>query len=371
MGTRRVRGEGSIYQRKDGRWVGAVDLGWVGTPPNRRRVRRTVTAATLRELRPKLKRLRAELAAGVITDESTVGQWLDYWLTKVVEPSETKPSTVRSYRGLVENWLKPQIGHHRLDRLRPEHVRALYAAMAEAGKSDGTRHNAHSVLHRALTVAMHDGRIAFNPADRVTPPPASKGSHGKFTLAEAKALLAHLGTQDAETAARWTCALLAGLRQGEALGLTWDDVDLEVGVIRVERAAQRIVGSGVQLVPLKSGASRRDVPMVEPVAFALARWREAGDGAGFVFGPGGKPLDGKDDWEAWRNLLAAAGLPHRPIHAARATTASLLAEARVHPKIIAEILGHASVQVTDRHYVHGDSVLHREAMGAMAELLAG
>lgn len=364
MGARRVRGEGSIYQRTDGRWVGAVDLGWVGAPPNRRRVRRTVTAATLRELRPKLKRLKAELAAGVITDESTVGQWLDYWLTKVVEPSETKPSTVRSYRGLVENWLKPQIGHHRLDRLRPEHVRALYAAMAEAGKSDGTRHNAHSVLHRALTVALHDGRIPYNPADRVAPPPASKGSHGKFTLAEAKRLLHALdGRGDA---ARWTCALLAGLRQGEALGLTWADVDLEAGLIRVERAAQRVVGEGVQLVPLKSAASRRYVPMVGPVAYTLAAMPGRD---GFVFGCGDRPADSKDDWEAWRDLLADVGLPHRPMHAARATTASLLAEAGVHPKIIAEILGHASVQVTDRHYVHGDTVMHRDAMEAVAALL--
>jgi integrase len=365
MGARRVRGEGSIYQRKDGRWVAAVDMGWVGVPPNRRRLRRTVTAATLRELRPKLKRLKAELAAGVLTDESTVGQWLDYWLTKVVEPSETKPSTIRSYRGLVENWLKPQIGHHRLDRLRPEHIRALYAAMAEAGRSDGTRHNAHSALHRALTVAVHDGRLASNPADRVAPPPASKGSHGKFTLAEAKQLLHALdGRPDA---ARWTCALLAGLRQGEALGLCWEDVDLDAGLIRVERAAQRVVGSGVQIVPLKSEASRRLVPMVEPVRFALAAMTPTD---GYVFGTD-RPTDSKDDWEAWRDLLIDVGLPHRPMHAARATTGSLLAEAKVHPKIIAEILGHASVQVTDRHYVHGDSVIHRDAMDAVAALVSG
>jgi integrase len=213
---------------------------------------------------------------------------------------------------------------------------------------------------------MRDGRIVSNPADRIAPPPASKGSHGKFTLAEAKVLLHALdGRADA---ARWTCALLAGLRQGEALGLRWADVDLEHGVIRVERAAQRVVGTGIQLVPLKSDASRRLVPMVEPVRFAFAQIPERD---GFVFGDGEHPLDSKDDWEAWRDLLVTVGLRHRPLHAARATTASLLAEAGVHAKIIAEIMGHASVTVTDRHYVHGDSVMHRDAMEAVAALMAG
>ncbi len=352
-------GEGSIYQRAtDGRWVGVVDMGWVGG----KRVRKTVTASTLKDLRPKFKRLKQQVESGVLPDDMTVDHWMKHWL-ETIASEKNRPSTLRTYRTYIDNWIVPHLGKYRLDRLRPDHIRTLYAVMKQEGKTDATRRQVHAILRRALAIAENDGRIASNPAAKVDAPSVGQGSHGKFTLPEARQILTSLeGRPDA---ARWTVALLAGLRQGEALGLRWEDVDFGAGVITVQRAAQRIKGQGVQVVGLKADASYRVVPMLGPVAFSLRQMEASG---GFIFGSE-KPADPRRDWQQWRDMLDAAEVPRRPLHAARATTASLLSEAGVPAKIIAEILGQSQVRVTERHYIHGDARIHLDAMTAMNQLV--
>lgn len=360
VASRRVRGEGSIYQREsDGRWVGVVDLGWVGG----KRVRRTVTAPTLRELRPKFKALKQQVESGVLPDDATVEQWMKSWM-ETVAGEKNRPSTLRAYQNYIDNWIIPHLGKYRLDRLRPEHLRTLYALMKSEGKSDATRRQVHSIIRRALSVAEKDGRIASNPATKVDAPAVGQGSHGKLTLAEAHKVLACLDAEGVR-ASRWVCALLAGLRQGEALGLMWEDVDLANRRILIRQAAQQIKGQGVQIVGLKSKASHRWVPMVMPVHEALSREPSR---EGFVWG-GERPASPRRDYQAWVDLLALADVPRRPLHAARATCGSLLLEAGVPDTIIAEILGHSNVKVTRDHYLHGDDAMRRDAMARLDALL--
>lgn len=379
MGTRRTRGEGGVYQRCvagtcpplegdrrplhkcTGPWVGVVDLGRVGG----KRVRKTVTAPTLKELRPKFKRLKQTLDAGALPDETTTEQWFRHWLEHEVD-RKLRPSTANTYRRYVEKWVIPYLGHHRLDRLRPDHLEALYATMQDEGKQDATRRQVHAIIRRSLVIAERQQKIPFNPATKVDPPAVGKGSHGKFTLAEAKNILASLDSPEIR-ASRWACALLGGLRQGEALGLRWEDVDFDRGVLIIRRAVQQIPGRGLQVVAPKSETSYRAVPMVMPVREAL--WAERG-GEGFIWGDGEVPKAPRKDWQEWKDLLKLAKAPDRPLHAARATTASLLMEAGVSDKLIAEILGHSQVQITQKHYLHGDDRMHVDAMGRLDELLA-
>lgn len=365
MGDRRLRGEGSIYQREsDGRWVGVVDMGWVGG----KRVRKTVTAKTLRELRPKFNALKQQVNQGIMADDASVEQWMRHWMTEVAA-KRCRPSTLATYQLYIDKWIVPHLGKRRLDRLRPDHVRALYSLMEAEGKSDATRRQVHAILRRALVVAERDNRIPSNPAAKVDPPPVGQGTHGKFTLPEARRILDVVAAMDDDpiARARWMVALLAGLRQGEALGLRWTDVDLEGWVMEIRRAAQRIRKEGIHIVPLKSKSAERDVPMVDPVHAALAAIT---DRDGYVFG-GDKPKDSRKDWREWRELLAAAEVPILPLHAARATTASLLSEAGVSDTIISEILGHSQVNVTQKHYIKGDALVHRSSMKKMGQLIAG
>ena len=360
MPSRRVKGEGSIYHREsDGRWVGVVDLGWVGG----KRVRKTVTAKTLKELRPKFKALNKQIEQGVMPSDGTVEQWMTHWLTNHVD-RKLRPSTAATYRRYVNTWVIPNIGKRRLDKLRPEHLEAIYNQMEDAGRSDATRRQVHAILHRALKVAVRQDKIANNPADRLEPPSVGKGSHGKFTLPEAKQIIRSL--TDDPNRSRWACALLAGLRQGEALGLTWERVDFDRNVIVIEQAVQQVSGQGLQVVDLKSQSSYRAVPMIAPVRALL--WDERRE-TGYVWG-GDRPTGPRADWQEWKEMLSRAGVPHMPLHAARATCGSLLQEAKVPDKIIAEILGHSQVSVTQRHYLHGDDLQHRSAMDALGELMA-
>lgn len=360
VAEKRLTGEGSIYQRSsDGRWVGVVDLGWVGG----KRVRKTVTAKTLKELRPKFKALNKTIESGVMPDEGTVEQWMTEYLREYVD-RKLRPSTAATYRRYVDKWVIPNIGKRRLDRLRPEHLEAIYNQMEDADKSDATRRQVHAILHRALKLAVRRNLIATNPADRLDPPAVGKGSHGKLTLPEAKKVIRSLGKDP--NPSRWACALLAGLRQGEALGLTWDRVDFDRNVIIVEQAIQQVPGQGLQVVDLKSRSSYRAVPMIAAVRGLLLAERQT---SGYVWG-GDKPIGPRADWQEWSDMLNRAGVRHVPLHAARATCGSLLQEAKVPDKIIAEILGHSQVSVTQKHYLHGDELQHISAMEALGELVA-
>lgn len=355
----RHSGEGSIYQRSsDDRWVGVVDLGWVGG----KRVRRTVTANTLKQLRPKFKALQAKVESGTDPNNTTVESWMNSWLNRTVD-GKLRPSTAATYRRYVNKWIIPYLGKRRLDKLRPEHIEAMYDAMEEAGRTDATRRQVHAILHRGLKMAVRRNLLQFNPAERVEPPPVGQGSHGKFELTEAKTILRSLA--DDPMRSRWVCALLAGLRQGEALGLQWSDVDFDRNVIVIQRALQQVPGEGLQLVRPKSAASYRAVPMVMPVREVLLADAKPD---GFVWG-GEKPTAPRADWGEWTAMLNRAGVEHRPLHAARATTGSLLMDAGVSEKIISEILGHSQVQTTQKHYLHGDDTMHRAAMDALERLL--
>lgn len=379
MGKRRTRGEGGIYQRCTqgvcpdpvdgerpehkcaGTWVGVVDLGKVGG----KRIRKTVTAPTLRELRPKFKKLKAETDSGVITGDTTVKEWFEQWLDLEVD-RKLRPSTANTYRKYVDKWVIPELGHLRLDKLRPGHLTALYARMQDEGKKDATRRQVHAIIRRSLAIAERQQIIAWNPATKVDAPAVGKGSHGKFTLPEARQILAVLDS-DGVRGSRWVVALLAGLRQGEALGLRWENVDFDRGVLVVDQALQHINGRGLEIVAPKSDTSFRAVPMVEPVRAALWAERQA---SGFVWGQGDVPSPPRRDWGAWKSLLVLAGVRHRPLHAARATTSSLLMEAGVPTKIISEILGHSQVAVTEKHYLHGDDRMRVDAMARLSLLVA-
>ena len=241
MATRRGQGEGAVYQRHgdDCRlqrgaktcacaWVAAMDYGFIGG----KRVRRVRVARRNDGKRPTktdavrmLEVLRQEKDAGVISNAAPLSQWLTYWLDNVVDPSKLKASTKVYYRSYVEQWLIPMMGTVRLDRLGPEHVRGLHKAMRDAGKSPTTIRNAHATLRKALAVALAERRVRYNWAREVTAPDAADNPHEQLTVDEAGNVFV-VACRDPRELARVHVAILCGLRQGEALGLRWDDVDL-------------------------------------------------------------------------------------------------------------------------------------------------
>ena len=263
---RRGNDEGSIYQTKDGRWRAALVL-----PDGRRKYISGVTReAVARRLR-QVQRLKDDgLPVGTGGRAPTVEAWLTHWLEHIAA-AKVRPSTLEGYRSKVTTRILPTLGRHRLDRLQPEHVEAWRDALLAEGLAPASVLQCHRVLSRAIKVAMQRGKVARNVCTLVDAPSVQREEVQPLTADEARRVLAAAAGR--RNAARWSVALALGLRQGEALGLAWDAVDLDAGTLAVRQALQRQAGKGLVLVKPKSRAGRRNVSLPGPLVDALRAHR--------------------------------------------------------------------------------------------------
>lgn len=377
---RGASGESTIYRDGAGRWHGFVSM---GLKDNGRRDRRHVSGQRRGDVVAKVRALEARRDAGVagVTGKPvTVAMWLEHWLDTIAA-RKVRPSTLARYRQLAAHQLMPALGHHRLDRVQPEHLEALYTKLLDGGAAPASVLQAHRVLSRALKVAMQRGRIARNVASLVDPPTVQRAEIDPLSATEARRVLATAAGK--RNGARWSVALALGLRQGEALGLTWPAVDLDAGRLTVRLALQRQAGQGLVLVPPKSRAGRRTIalplPLVESLkahrAAHLAERLAAGplwEGHGLVFcQPNGRPLDPRSDHRAWRALLTEAGVRGARLHDARHTAATVLLQQGVPARVAMEILGHSQIGLTLGTYSHVVPEIAQDAADRMGAALWG
>jgi integrase len=248
---KRGQGEGSIYRRKDGRWVGVVNLGY----RDGKRARKSVYGATQAEVIEGMAEARKAAREGtlVLDERQTVAQFLECWVTEAVEKS-VRPSTFRRYSDLVRLHINPELGRIRLTKLTPQHVQALLNAKlggkaasrekcgrpAEHGLSARTVHHIHGVLRTSLGQALRWGLVSRNVATLVSPPRVAHTEIRPLSVTEARKLLGEIKGHRFE--ALFVTALATGMRQGELLGLAWEDVDFQRKTLRVRRSLQRIEG---------------------------------------------------------------------------------------------------------------------------------
>jgi integrase len=405
--NRRTRGDGSLYQRADGVWLGRVEL-----PPGRNGIRRqrTVSSRDRNTALTKLKKLRKEVDDGTlaVTGNTTVEKWMTRWLDDIHGP-RIRPHTLLNYRSLVDNHIVPTLGKKRLDKLTTEHVRDLHAAVG----ASRTAVLAHTVLQKALKDAVREQMITRNVCELVDKPTYAKRKRTSMSAAVAKRILTTADSScDESQAARWWAAFYTGGRQGELLGLRWQYVDLENAFIDIQYQLQRlkqIHGCGdpqdgifpcglkysgrcpqrkwdqrpdfeyevcegsLAFTPPKSDAGRRLVPIVTPLLVRL-KAMHANQGRnphGLVWHDGGKPIDHRADSRRWNELLLNAGIVEEgetiPLHTARHTTATVLRASGVDEQTRMEILGHATVD-SQRIYAHTDLQRLQLAMANLKQL---
>jgi integrase len=378
---RKASGESTIYRDSEGRWHGYVSM---GLKDNGRRDRRHVSAAKRATVVAKVRALETKRDADTAEaagQAPTLAAWLEHWLENVAV-RRVRPRTLESYRSTVRLHLLPGLGHHRLDRLQPEHLESLYGAVAAKGLAPATVLRAHRVLSRGLKVAMQRGKIARNVATLVDPPAVKRPQTAlPLDADEARRVLA--AAADQRNAARWTGALAVGLRQSEALGLQWSDVDLEVGTLSVRRGLHRVAGKGLVYEEPKSDRSRRTLALpsqlVESLKALRAAQLEERLAAGslwqdhdLVFAQvTGQPIDRHADWEAWKALLRRAKVREVRLHDGRHTAATLLLSSGVHPRVVMELLGHSQMRTTTDTYSHVMPALAGEAAERMGDALWG
>ncbi|MFG3300989.1 tyrosine-type recombinase/integrase [Micromonospora chersina] len=367
---RKANGRSSIFKGSDGRWHGYVTM---GVKDNGRTDRRHVQAGTEKAVTAKVRELERKRDAGDVTGAGkppTVGEWLTYWLDNVAE-RKVRASTLQGYRSKVAKHLIPGLGQHRLDRLQPEHVERFYGSLEASGMAPATVLQLHRILSRSLKVAHQRGRVARNVCALVDSPSVSREEVQPLTAADARAILAAAAGR--RNGARWSVALALGLRQGEALGLKWEFVDLDVGLLRVRWQLQRLTGRGLVLVEPKSRASRRTVAIPPQLVDALRKHRSEQDAERQLAGElwqehdlvfaqaNGKPIEPRRDWAQWKELCRDAGVREARLHDARHTAASILLAQGVPARVVMELLGHSQIGLTLGTYSHVAPELSRAA----------
>lgn len=391
--------QSSIYLGNDGHWHGRVTVGRKDDgSEDRRHVMSKSKAKVVTKVRA-LEKLRDDARVPKAGRACTVEKWLMHWLEEIARPN-IRDSSYQAYRTAITKHLLPVIGSLRLDRLEPEHIEAVYRRMTDAGARPATAHQAHRTLRTALGEAERRGRIGRNPASLVRPPRIQSDPVEPLNLDEIQRLLS--AAEQVRNGARWAIALALGLRQGEALALQWDDVDLEAKSLRVRATRLRPVyahgcdggcGKTAGYCPqrrqtngiigaTKSAAGNRVVGLPDELAALLTDHRrmqlEERIHAGSLWQEGGwvfttllgSPIAPNSDYHEWRALLERAGVRQARLHDARHTAATVLLVLGVPERTVMSIMGWSSTSMAAR-YQHVTDPIRREVANRVGGLLFG
>ena len=358
MARRKGNGEGTITYRKDGRWEGRYTV-HTGTGPKRK----VLYGKTRAEVAEKLTKAMVDRDGGLVfdTNNQTVAEYLARWLNDSVKGS-VKPITFESYELLVRVHIVPALGRVKLKNLSPPHLQAFYRNRLDAGLSPVTVRYLHALLHRSLKQALRWNLVHSNVAKAVDPPKIPRKSMHALTPTQARVFLD--AAREDRLEAMYVLAIHCGLRQGELLGLRWEDVDLEARTLRVSRTLSR-TKDGPSFTAPKTAKSRRTVQLTNGAIEALKRHskRQAEEivsvdtlyqDQSLVFASEiGTPLNRHNvNYRSIKPLLKRAGLPNIRFHDLRHTCATLLLGRGVHPKFVQELLGHATIAITLDTYSH-------------------
>jgi integrase len=359
MGKKKERGNGSgtVYPRKNkqGKIIGY--RGSYFAPDGKRRY---VSAKRKGDAERALRQAMTDADRGFVFDGGTLtlDDYLTRWLKDSVE-NTVRRSTFAQYESVVNRHLIPALGRLKLKSITPAHARSLYREKLDCGLSPRTVQYIHVTLHKALKQAVMDGLIPRNIADAVKAPQVHKKEVNPLIPAEVTALLSAASGDRLE--ALYVTAIHTGLRRSELLGLKWTDIDLDAGTLSVQRSLDK---DGT-FNPPKRSKSRRTVKLTPQAAEALkghrARQNEERlqlgslwEDRGLVFpNRSGKPMNADYLYHrGFKPLLAKAGLSGFTFHSLRHTCATLLLTKNVNPKIVSEMLGHATISQTMDTYSH-------------------
>jgi integrase len=428
-GTRAPNGASSIYLGKDGKWHGRVTMGTRDDgKPDRRHVERKSEAEVIKEVR-KLERERDTGTARKAGPVWTVEKWLNHWLENIAKPT-VRYKAFEAYRSAVRVHLIPGLGAHRIDKVQPEHFEKLYKKIVASGRKPATAHQVHRTARTALNVALERGLINRNPAALAHPPRVEEDEIEPYEIEEIQSLIAAaLGQRNG---VRFIIALALGLRQGESLGLKWEQLDKKNRALyRLKTQLQRRTwehgcadphacgerlhkvepcrpgctkhtrecppvcppdctsharncpnrhGGGVVEAPVKSRAGKRGMALPDTIfelllaheVFQQAEREHAGtvwEEGGWMFAqPTGKPIDPRRDYEEWKDLVAKAGVRDARLHDARHAAATVLALLNVNQRVTMGLMGWSDPSMPLR-YQHMTGAVQRGVADQIQGLL--
>ena len=369
-------GEGGITRHKNSGLYMARYTVQTPTGPKRK----TLYGKTRREVDEKLTKAKADRDTGFVfdADNLTLGNYLDRWINDSVRDT-VRQRTWERYEQIVRVHIKPALGRVRLKNITPTHARALYREKLDTGLAPRTVNYIHTTLSKALKDAVADGLITRNPASSVKAPRPKNKEISPLSSQQAKAFLEAVRGDRFEAA--FVMALHCGLREGEILGLKWSDVDLDAGTLQVRRTLSEAL-AGRLFEPPKNGKGRSvklTAGAVDALRNHLTRQIEdiesLGDryrDEGLVFpSQVGTPMNAKNlTARSFKPLLKRANLPNIRFHDLRHTFATLMLQNGEHPKVVQEMLGHATIAITMDTYSHVLPNMQRDAVERLGILLS-
>lgn len=369
---------GSIIKRYKGSYTIVLNLGI--DPQGKRKQQWLSVKGTKKEAEKRLSELLHQLDTGTFMrpSKTTLAEYLEKWLSNYAKPN-LSPRGFERYAGIIRKHLIPDMGSTTLTQLRPEHLQKHYTARLNDGLSARTVRYHHAVIHKALQTAVKWGLVSHNVADGVDVPRAQRNEMQTWDEDEITRFLET--AKDSPYYALFYTALYTGMRRSELLGLKWGDVDFIMNQVYVNRSLHHLKDGSYVFTQPKSTRSRRTIALSPSAILTLRDHYEKQKLERAMLGISlkdddlvfsqldGKPLRPNTVTRAWTMLADRAGVKMIRLHDARHTHASLMLKQGVHPKIVQERLGHASIQMTLDTYSHVAPGLQQAAAEGFDRLL--
>ena len=376
---RRPQGDGTIRKRNDGRWEARIIIGHKndGSPMYKSAFAKTQKSA-LKQLHQLL-----DLYRDVdLTEECrmTLGEWMDKWLDEYMIFA-IRESTLDSYRGMVNNQVKPFIGNKQLASLTTADIQKFYNKIKKEGRvrehpvhgktlADSMVRSVHMMLHEALDLAVKERLLAKNPTNGTTIPKCNYPEKQILVDNQLETFLEAIRGQE------YWCdffyvEVMTGLRRGEICGLKWQDIDFEENKLRVKRSVSVKRGGGVNIGETKTETGVRCIEMPPSVADLLKNRKQSAI-TEWVFPAFLNPEQPIHPQAAYRKLkviLKNAELPMIRFHDLRHTFATHATQGGVDPKTLAGILGHTNASFTLDTYTHVTSDMQKSASAIVGNMM--
>ena len=374
MARKRKAGDGTVRQRKDGRWEGRIVIGYDdnGYPKTK-----NVLAKTKKECVEKLQKLKEEcggLKPEKVRSEMVFGDWLTYWYENHSKP-KIRPTTQETYESRIRLHIIPEIGDIPLNKLTQNDLQQFYGRLKKSGRkrftdkygeglSDRMVRMCHAVCRSALERAVRDDLLRTNPAIGCKLPPKKAKEMQVLDREELQKFL--IQAQADGYYELFLLDLCTGLRRGELIALQWDDLNFETGVLTVNKQAYTVNGE-LQIIPPKTKASVRKLVLPPAVLAMLREYRKKVDSRWMFPSPvkADRPITPGVARRRLQTILERADCKRVRFHDLRHTFATLALENGMDVKTLSAMLGHVSAVTTLDIYTHITGDMQRAAAASI------
>lgn len=364
----RGHNEGSIYKRKDGKWMGQIQIGFK-EDGSRKFI--TKTSKSHQEIVNWLASVRNDIVKSNFIEPSsiTLEQWIWNWMV-TYKLNNVSANSYARYLSLMKNHISPFIQNLKLQDVRSMHIQKIYNKLQDAGLGYTTIKHVHTVFNQSLEYAVRENLISKNFATyTVRHKPRNNKEVEVFTKDQQKTIIENL--PDSPLGMLIRMGLNTGCRLGELLGLKWENVDfknkvihIRTGLIREQQFSEdgkELIGYKLVVGGLKTPKSKRDIPITDSLIKELQKYKLKQKN--YIHDPDSVPKmvflssagtywDEINARKVYAKYLKSIGVPYIKFHALRHTFATRIMEANVHPKVAQELLGHSTVSITMDVYSH-------------------